>query len=177
MPARSTSKYSNRNTETKTRPNSPFHLTHNRLKTNSLVFWSTRRPRCTTSCAQVRPLAAVQRDDNGNRAALLPEHRRQTAYIRRQKTSTSSSSNPKDAAPTNTTSTAFLRRCPGKYSWKHCIKSGDSKTCTSIARLCHRIRLFPPTQLHIARNKTRFRPLFRRAGQRDDRIRRGRSQG
>ena len=44
MPARSTSKYSNRNTETKTRPNSPFHLTHNRLKTNSLVFWSTRRP-------------------------------------------------------------------------------------------------------------------------------------
>lgn len=33
-------------------PNFPFPLIHNRLKTNSLVFWSTRRPRCTTSCAQ-----------------------------------------------------------------------------------------------------------------------------
>lgn len=52
MPARSTSKYSNRNTGTKNHPNFPFPLIHNRLKTNSLVFWSTRRPRCTTSCTQ-----------------------------------------------------------------------------------------------------------------------------
>lgn len=45
-------------------------------------------------------------------------------------------------------------------------------------RLCHRIRLFSThTIAPFARNETRFRPLFRWAGQRDDRIRRGRSPG
>lgn len=148
MPARSTSKYSNRNTETKTRPNSPFHLTHNRLKTNSLVFGLHVGRGARHPAHRVRPLAAVQRDDNGNRAALLPEHRRQTAYIRRQR--------PAPALPEpegRSTNEYYLNGFSSSLPWEiqlealHKIRGFED---LHIYRPGYAIEYdyFPPTQLH-----------------------------
>ncbi len=92
--------------------------------------------------------------------------------------STSSFWSPKANRPTNIISTDFPRRCLGTYSGKRCTKSGDSKICTYSARLRHRIRLFSAyATAPFARNETRFRLVFRRSGQRNYRIRRGRGAG
>ena len=144
-----------RNTRTairrrKPRPNSPFHLTHNRLKTNFLVFWSTLRPRCTTSCA---PGSTGRRCSTGRYAESV----RATASSIEDKLRTFADKDQhqlfpgtrRTQRPTNTTSTAFLRRCPGKFRWKALHKNpGIRRPAHLSPGYAIEYDYFPPTQLH-----------------------------
>ena len=133
MPGPSTLNGSNPNTATKIRLNFRFHLIHNQLKTNFLVFWSIPPPRFTTSCAAVSTSRPCSTEPSAASVRATAPRSRTNSEPSPIKTNISSFWNPKDARPMNIISTVFHRRCLGKCNGKRCIRFRDSKICTSIA--------------------------------------------
>ena len=125
-----------------------------------------------------RPFASVQRNDQRNRSPLLSQHRRQAPDLCRQGSAPALSGARRRVDQRILSQRIFIVAALGHTVGSAAQNPGIRRFAHIPPRLRHRIRLFSAYATSpFARNETRFRLVFRRSGQRNDRIRRGRGAG